>query len=149
MALIAETVLNTYEFGFETVQSLSNLSIPCRVLCYNPATTKVDFFPLKRVYLEARKTSYLISTFKLNRIVMTPDQLVYCNDGWVLPENLVVGGTVWINHARSIVSDIITEIKIQRKPTRGYVVEIEGDLPFFANMILVKEQLELSDDTNK
>lgn len=149
MALIADINLNAEEFGFIPVGDLHQYNLQCKVICYDPSTTKVIFAPLKEVQLEARKSFYIIDTVKGNRVIITPDQLIYSNNNWVLPEQLVSGSEIWTNHARTIVSDAVSEIYFKRVPIRAYIPKIEGNLPFFANKILLKEQELIEDDTSQ
>jgi hypothetical protein len=141
MGLDAKDTLNTEEYGFIELKRIYEHNLPCKILCYDPSVTQVNFFPLINIELEARKSYYIIHTLKQNRIVITPDILIFSNNEWVLPEKLTSGLEIWTNHAKTIVTDVIIDIQYYIKPIKAYSPKITNDLPFFANKILLKNQI--------
>lgn len=149
MGLEADNNLNMEEYGLIEIQRVYNYSLPGKLLCYNPENKSVDFKPLIQVELEARQSFYIISTFKQNRVVVTPDTLILKGYDWVLPKDLEPGASLWMNYAKSIVTDGVSEVKLYRRAFRSYIPRMETNLPFFANNILIREQELISDEPDQ
>lgn len=142
MSFIAETLLSTREFGLLPVSQIYSERLNCTILGYDETTQEVTWIPVTKIEVESKRSCYLISTVKKNRIVLSNDTMLFTENQWAKPEILNLKNDIWINKARIISTDIISEYKLMHKPHKSYIVYTEDNKPFFANFILVKELLE-------
>ena len=149
MSYIGSTQISTEEYGLIEVERLHKYNLQCKALTFNSSSGIIGFAPISAITAETRNSSYVITTFKYNRITISSDQLIYTDGNWKRPDELQIGDEVWINEAKIAVTDAITSISFQHKLSRMYNVSFSDDLSHFANKILLKEGLLIEeDDTN-
>src|SRR5690606_25587694 len=91
-------------------EQLHKHKFPYQVLCYDSDKKKVCYDKIVHTEMETRLNYWILSTYKRNRIIISSDQLVFCNQSWLIPEEMKVSDEVWINKGRGIMSDMIIDI---------------------------------------